>query len=134
MGQLVPRKPEPPPPPPSRQAPIWFPGQHVQKKGGGAHRARTVHLFYLDNLRDAIVLLCCCPVRSVLLSWSPISPCMPSGLHCTCYSSVYSPASLSWVCAGTPVFYNRGNANERVPATILAPHNALVITYSHNMR
>ena len=24
---------------------------------------RTVHLFYLDNLPDPIVLLCCCPVR-----------------------------------------------------------------------
>ena len=27
------------------------------------HCVHTVHLFYLDNLRDAIVLLCCCPVR-----------------------------------------------------------------------
>ena len=27
------------------------------------HRACTVHLFYLDNLPDPIVLLCCCPVR-----------------------------------------------------------------------
>ena len=29
----------------------------------GTHRARTVHLFYLDNIPDAIVLPCCCPVR-----------------------------------------------------------------------
>ena len=28
---------------------------------GGA--ARTMCLFYLDNLPDTIVLLCCCPVR-----------------------------------------------------------------------
>ena len=31
--------------------------------GSGTHRARTVHLFYLDNLPDAIVLLCCCSLR-----------------------------------------------------------------------
>ena len=32
-------------------------------RGSGTHGVRTVHLFYLDNLLDAIVLLCCCPVR-----------------------------------------------------------------------
>ena len=42
--------------------------------------------------------------------------------------------SLSWVPAGTPVFYNRSSANERVLATILAPRNALVITFTYNMR
>ena len=31
--------------------------------GIGTHRARTVHLFYLDDLPDAIVLLRCCPLR-----------------------------------------------------------------------
>ena len=36
---------------------IWLLG------GNGTHRARTVHLFYLDNLPNTIVLLCCCPVR-----------------------------------------------------------------------
>ena len=29
--------------------------------------------------------------------------------------------SLSWVRAGTPVFYNCSSANERVPAPILGP-------------
>ena len=29
--------------------------------------------------------------------------------------------SLSWVGAGTPVFYNRNSANEWVPATIPGP-------------
>ena len=29
--------------------------------------------------------------------------------------------SLSWVRAGTPVFYNHSSANEQVPATILGP-------------
>ena len=29
--------------------------------------------------------------------------------------------SLSWVRAGTHVFYNRSSANERVPTTILSP-------------
>ena len=28
-----------------------------------AHRTHTVHLFYLYNLPNTIVLLCCCPVR-----------------------------------------------------------------------
>ena len=31
--------------------------------GGGTHRAPTVQFFYLDNLLDAMVLLCYCPVR-----------------------------------------------------------------------
>ena len=66
----------------------------------------------------------------MLLRWCPILPYMPSGLHCTCYSLVYGSATqclLSWVHAGTLVFYNRNSANERVPATIMGPHNALVI-------
>ena len=32
-------------------------------RGSSMHRARTVHLFYSDNLPDTILLLCCCPVR-----------------------------------------------------------------------
>ena len=31
--------------------------------GSGMHYARTVHLFYFDNLPDATVLLCYCPER-----------------------------------------------------------------------
>ena len=33
--------------------------------------------------------------------------------------------SLSWFRAGTPIFYNRGSANERVPAIILGPSQRL---------
>ena len=47
------------------------PHQHTStndlKRGSGLHRACTVHLFYLGNLPDPIVLL-------VLLSCSPVSP------------------------------------------------------------
>ena len=32
-------------------------------RGSGTHHARTVQLFYSDNLPDTIVLLCCCPTR-----------------------------------------------------------------------
>ena len=43
---------------------MLFGGPVVALEGGsGTHCARTVHLFHLDNLPDAIVLLCCCPVR-----------------------------------------------------------------------
>ena len=36
-----------------------------------AHRVPTVHLFYLDNLLDAIVLLCYCPVRCGVVELVP---------------------------------------------------------------
>ena len=42
--------------------------------------------------------------------------------------------SLSWVRGGTLVFYNRSSANERGPATVLAPCSALVIAYVYIMR
>ena len=31
----------------------------------------TLHLFYLDTLPDAIVLLCCCPVRCRVVELVP---------------------------------------------------------------
>ena len=37
----------------------------------GTRRARTVHHFCLDNLLDAIVLLCCCPVRCRVVELVP---------------------------------------------------------------
>ena len=91
-------------------------------RGSGTHRARTVHLSYLDNLPDTIVLLCCCPVRC----------CVPQQVrHFTLRAlrialpflglQLSSTMSLSWVRAGTPVFYNRSSANEQVPATVLGP-------------
>ena len=48
-------------------------------RGSGTHRARTVHLFYLDNLLDTVVLLCCWRMRCCVgtVSWYPISPYMP---------------------------------------------------------
>ena len=101
-------------------------GQHKDKDNGGSgtHRARTVHLFYLDNLLDPVVFLCCCPVRCRVAELVPqftlyamrTALCMLSlGLL------LISTMSLSWVRAGTHVFYNRSSANERVPATILSP-------------
>ena len=35
------------------------------------HRARTMQLFYSDNLPDTIVLLCCCPVRCCVAELVP---------------------------------------------------------------
>ena len=61
------------------------------------------------------------------------SPCMP--LHAL-RSALYmlsvglylsNTMSLSWVRAGTPVFYNRGTADEEIPATILGVLDALPI-------
>jgi len=60
------------------------------------------------------------PRGAVLLSWCPNSPCMPRGLHCTCYPLVYSSATQC-LCLGFEPVYNRSSANERVPATILSP-------------
>ena len=39
--------------------------------GSSTHCARTVHLFHVGNLLDAIVLLHCCPVRCCVAELVP---------------------------------------------------------------
>ena len=45
----------------------WGPAPMCGMGGAGC----TVHLVYLDNLPDAIVLLCCCPVRCCVAELVP---------------------------------------------------------------
>ena len=40
-------------------------------RGSGMHRARTVQLFYSDDLPDTLFLLCCCPVRCCVAELVP---------------------------------------------------------------
>jgi hypothetical protein len=73
----------------------------------------------------------------VLLSPRPVSPCMPSGLHCTCYSLVYSLATQCRCLGFAPVPLSSTTAAVQMSGFLLlfrAPHNAPVIAYVYNMR
>ena len=81
------------------------------------HRARTVHLFYFNNLPDPVVLLCCWPVRCLVAELVPhftLHALRTAWYMLSLGQQLSSTMSLSSVRAGTTVFYNRSSANEHL--------------------
>ena len=80
--------------------------------GSGMHLVRTIRLFYLDNLPDTIVPLCCCPLRC----------CVPELVP---HFTLHAPRTA--LCMLFP-------ATQRHCLGSWPPCNTLVITYAYDIR
>ena len=95
--------------------------------------------FYLDSFPDTIVLLFCCPMSCRVAELVPhfTLHALRGGVHCTCYSLVHSLATQFHCLGLASVSLSSTTAAVQMSGFLLlfwAPRNALVITYSYDIR